>query len=103
MPEAVPLVEAMKLIRTWPWANADQSGHIDMLIEALLIERYPSPEWIISLDRDSRTIRVAHWTQLERDGAEWWTINPESARDVDCAELEAAGVGWLALAESQIP
>ena len=103
MPEPVPLVDAMRRIRTWPWSEDQQSAHIDMLIEAVLIDLYPSPEWIISVDHDSRTIHVAHWKRIVSGETEMWSYIPGSVRDISCVELESAGEGWLALAQSQMP
>jgi len=103
MTQMIPLVDAMTLIRQWPWEDARQSDHIDLLIEAVLIQRYPSPEWIISLRPSSRVIHVAHWRRVESEGRELWTIDPEAVCDIDCARLEAAGETWLWLAQSQMP
>lgn len=97
-----PLVEAMKEIRMWPIPPEYQSAHIDMLILTVLMDRYPGPEWILRLDRESRKIRVSRWQRLESHGTEMWSFVLNSNREIDCAELEAAGRGWLDLAKCRM-
>jgi hypothetical protein len=100
MTEHVPLVEAMREIRSRPrMTDSEKSAAIDMLIQSALISRFPEPEWDFSLDVASRSIRASK-VMVVSPGIQG--LVPGSERVLDTAALEDAGEGWLELAQGQL-
>ena len=94
----------MKEIRSWDTSqpgrsDREQSALIDRLIQSVLLEHYPFPQWLLTLDLERRQIHVSKWVQ---GGDKLWGPDGNSPRFLECRELEAAGVKWLALAQSQL-